>query len=165
MVILLIFWLLIPFSRHAQQEKRAEQVLIRDMHNKPMNIPYLGEKNLLIFYFDPDHPNQNKPICDYLKKNRITSPGIFAFGIANLKDAPLLPNAVVRFMVRREMKETGTNIYTDVDNSLSKGWNLGNVNNKFCILFVDTNSNILFFKADELTEAEQKELLTLIQKY
>ncbi|PGH39433.1 MAG: hypothetical protein CRN43_09050 [Candidatus Nephrothrix sp. EaCA] len=68
-------------------------------------------------------------------------------------------------MVRREMKETGTNIYTDVDNSLSKGWNLGNVNNKFCILFVDTNSNILFFKADELTEAEQKELLTLIQKY
>lgn len=130
-----------------------------------MNIPHLGEKNLLIFYPDPDHPNQNESISDYLKKNRITSPRIFSFGVVNLKDAPFLPNVIVRRMVRREVKETGTNIYTDVDNSLSRGWNLGDVNNKFCILFVDTNCNILFFKAGELIGAEQEELLALIQKF
>lgn len=130
-----------------------------------MNIPHLGEKNLLIFYPDPDHSHQNKIICDHLKKHTIKSQNIFAFGVVNLKDAPLLPNAIVRFMVRREVRETGANIYTDVDNSLSKGWNLGDVNNKFCILFVDTNCKILFFKAGELTEGEQEELLALIQKY
>jgi len=161
----LLFLLLLCSICHAQVGTEVKQVLIRDAHNKPMNIPFLGEKNLLIFYPDPDHASQNKTICDYLKKNNIKSENIFAFGVVNLNDAPFLPNAIVRFMVRREVKETGANIYTDIDNSLSKGWNLGNVNNKFCLLFIDTNSKILFFKAGELSEAEIKELLAIIAKY
>lgn len=143
----------------------VRQVSIRDASNKPMYIPFLGEKSLLIFYPDPDHASQNKGFTDYMKKHPISSRKIFAFGVVNLKDAPLLPNSVVRFMIRREIDQTGANIYTDPENFLSKGWNMGDVNNKFCIIFVDKNARIQFFKAGELSKEEQKQLLSIIEEH
>lgn len=78
-------------------------------------MPYFGKKHLLIFYVDPDHANQNKEFRENLEKNQIDSPNIYGFGIVNLKDAPMLPNSIVRAMIRKKVKQTGAAIYTDPD--------------------------------------------------
>ncbi|SEW52393.1 hypothetical protein [Chitinophaga arvensicola] len=150
-------------QRILKKGDKVTQVTIRDASNNPMQLPYWGKKAYLIFYPDPDHASQNKTITNYLKKNPINSPNIFAFGIVNLNDAPLLPNGIVRMMVRREVNQTGANIYTDVDNTLSRSWHMGDVNNKFCILFIDRNGICRFFKAGELTAAEREDLLKVIR--
>ncbi|MFB6454208.1 hypothetical protein ACE38W_02970 [Chitinophaga sp. Hz27] len=144
---------------------KVPQVTIRDASNKPMQLPHFKEKALLIFYPDPDHASQNKTITNYLKAHPINSHNIFAFGVVNLKDAPLLPNSIVRMMVRREVKQTGANIYTDVDNTLSRSWNMGDVNNKFVIIFIDKTATVQFYKAGELTAEERRDLLHVIKQF
>ena len=64
-----------------------------------------GKKHLLIFYVDPDHANQNTAFTDHLEKNHILSDNIHSFGIVNLKDAPMLPNSIVRAMVRKKINK------------------------------------------------------------
>lgn len=162
------FALALPVSGQERILKKGDkvpQVTIRDASNNPMQLPHWGKKAYLIFYPDPDHASQNKTITNYLKSHPINSPNIFAFGIVNLNDAPLLPNGIVRMMIRREVNQTGANIYTDVDNTLSRSWHMGDVNNKFCILFIDKNSIVRFFKAGELTAAEREELLQVIKAH
>lgn len=70
---------------------------------------------------DPDKANQNKEFRENLEKNQIESDNIYSFGVVNLKDAPLLPNAIVRAMIRKKVKQTGAAIYTDPDYMLRDG--------------------------------------------
>ncbi|NIG55124.1 hypothetical protein F3J22_16660 [Chitinophaga sp. Cy-1792] len=165
----LIMWCALCFhlqlSAQLKKGDKVTQITIRDASNKPMTLPHFGEKSLLIFYPDPDHASQNKTITNYLKAHPISSPNIFAFGVVNLKDAPLLPNSIVRMMVRREVNQTGANIYTDVNNTLSKSWHMGDVNNKFVIIFIDKTATVQFYKAGELTAEERKDLLHVIKQH
>ncbi|WP_160717553.1 hypothetical protein [Chitinophaga solisilvae] len=143
---------------------RVTQITIRDARNQPMILPWWGEKCYLIFYPDPDHASQNKEFIDWLKAHPINSPNIFAFGVVNLRDAPFLPNAIIRMMVRREVRQTGANIYTDVNNTLSGAWNMGDVNNKFCIIFINRHAEVEFYHAGEMNLSEQRALLDVIAK-
>lgn len=59
-------------------------VKICDPSNEPVELPYLGKKNLLIFYVDPDKANQNKEFRENLEKNQIESDNIYSFGVVNL---------------------------------------------------------------------------------
>lgn len=45
-------------------------VKICDPSNEPVELPYLGKKNLLIFYVDPDKANQNKEFRENLERTR-----------------------------------------------------------------------------------------------
>ena len=112
-------------TEEAALPRKVSNVEVLDLEGKPVTLPYWGEKNLMIFYVDPDHANQNKEFRENLEKNQIDSPNIYGFGIVNLKDAPMLPNSIVRAMIRKKVKQTGAAIYTDPDRILSKAWDLG----------------------------------------
>lgn len=102
--------------------KTVPHVKIRDLQNQPIDLPYLGKAPLLLFYVDPDHAGQNSDFIAYLEEHQIGGDKIQAYGIVNLKDAPLLPNGVVRSMMRSKQKKTGAAMYTDVDCSLRDAW-------------------------------------------
>lgn len=144
---------------------KVAPVEIRDTKNEPMMLPELGKKVLLIFYVDPDHGNQNKEFRENLEKNRIESDNIFSFGIVNLKDAPMLPNMIVRGMVRSTVKRTGADIYTDPDHLLRDAWKLGDVNDKFTILIVNKECEIVYLSKGELTESQIKQFHEVIDRY
>lgn len=144
---------------------KVKQTKIRNSENEPTDIPELGKKVLLIFYVDPDHSNQNKKFRENLEKNQIHSPNIFSFGIVNLKDAPLLPNGIVRSMIRSKVKQTGAQIYTDPDYSLRDAWNLGDVNDKFTLIIVDKDCKIVFLSKGELSQNQIDEFYSVINKY
>ena len=143
----------------------VKPINIRDASDNSIPIPKLGEKHLLIFYVDPDHANQNAEFIDHLEKNHILSDNIHSFGIVNLKDAPILPNGIVRSMVRKKINQTGADIYTDPDHLLRDGWNLGDVNNQFTLIFVTKDLEIKFLSKGELTQEQIEEFYRVIDEY
>lgn len=149
----------------AQVGEKVCPITIYDAYNKPLQLPFLGKKHLLIFYVDPDHPSQNKEFRNYFKKHPFTNEHIESYGIVNLKDAPLLANSLLRFMIRKEIAGTQAYVYNDPDRTLSRAWKLGNVNNKFVVLWINKECVIEFFKAGQLTEEEIKQVHALIAKY
>ena len=60
----LLFLLLVLFtgicSVSAQVGRKVCPVTIYDAYNKPVSLPFLGKKHLLLFYDYPDQPSQNK---------------------------------------------------------------------------------------------------------
>lgn len=164
-----LFFLLVLFagkwSVSAQVGQKVCPVTIYDAYNKPLSLPSLGKKHLLLFYVDPDHPSQNKEFRNYFKKHPVTNENIDAYGIINLKDAPLLANSLLRFMIRKEIAGTQAYVYNDPDRELSRAWKLGNVNNKFVVLWVNKEQVIEFFKAGQLTPEEVEQIHALIRKY
>lgn len=162
---LLLFFISCIFTGKAQVGQKVCPITIYDAYNKPLQLPFLGEKHLLLFYVDPDHPSQNKELRNYFKKHPFTDENIESYGIINLKDAPLLANTLLRFMIRKEIAGTQAYVYNDPDNTLSRAWKLGDVNNKFVVLWVNKECTIEFFKAGELSEEETVQLKALIHKY
>lgn len=146
---------------------KVSQVTIRDSYNDEMQIPMLGEKHLLIFYPDPDSYSQNKHFTDFMEEeeNHVKSDKIFAFGIVNLKDAPLFPDYLVRLISRQKIKKTGANIYFDPDNSLPKAWGLGDLNNTFTIIFITKDREIAFFRDGVMSDDDIKRFFEVIKKY
>lgn len=162
--------LLLPVVSSAQKQTakvgaKVKQVEVRDSDNKPIKLPCFGEKHLLIFYPDPDHANQNKEFTDYLEDNHIVSDSIYSFGIVNLKDAPLFPNPLVRSIIRMKEKKNDVKIYTDPDYILRDAWGLGDVNNKFVIIFITKDKEIAFLKIGKMTEKDIKTFFSVIEKY
>lgn len=149
----------------SQVGQKVCPVTIYNAYNKPLSLPSLGKKHLLIFYVDPDHPSQNKDFRNYFKKHPFTNENIDSYGIVNLKDAPLLANSLLRFMIRKEIAGTQAYVYNDPDRTLSRAWKLGNVNNKFVVLWVNKDCVIEFFKAGQLTAEEIEQVYALIRKY
>lgn len=164
------FWLLLIlflpfFAVEAQVGRKVCPITVYDAYNKPIQLPCLGEKHLLLFYVDPDHPSQNKELRNYFKEHPFTDENIESYGIVNLKDAPLLANSLLRFMIRKEIAGTQAYVYNDPDNTLSRAWKLGNVNNKFVVLWINPECTIEFFKAGQLSQEETEQLKGLIRKY
>ena len=145
--------------------KRVSQVTITDSKNNNMGVPQLGEKHLLIFYPDPEVATQNSHLTDYLEENQIESDSIYAFGIVNLKDAPFFPNSLVRFIARQKIKKTGAQIFFDPNHAIKDGWNLGEVDDTFTIMFITKDREIAFIKRGYLDESDVKEFYKVIDKY
>ena len=157
--------MLLSGSGTAQIGQKVCPVTIYDAYNRPLQLPSLGKKHILLFYVDPDHPSQNKEFRNYFKKHPFTNEHIDSYGIVNLKDAPLLANALLRFMILTELAVTQAYVYNDPDRTLSRAWKLGDVNNKFVVLWINKEGVIEFFKAGQLTQEEIKQVHALIEKY
>lgn len=162
---LLLSFICSVYIGKAQVGQKVCPITIYDAYNKPLQLPFLGEKHLLLFYVDPDHPSQNRTLRNYFRKHPFTDENIESYGIINLKDAPLLANSLLRFMIRKEIAGTQAYVYNDPDHTLSRAWKLGDVNNKFVVLWINKECTIEFFKAGELTEDEIVQLKDLIHKY
>lgn len=162
---LLLVWGAYAKGPNNIEGKTVPHVKIRDLQDKPIDLPYLGKAPILIFYVDPDHAGQNSKFIEYLEDHQIGGDQIQAYGIVNLNDAPLLPNGVVRSMMRAKQKKTGAAMYTDVDNSLSKAWGMGDVNNCFVMVFVNKNRKVEFFRWGDFTEKDKADFWKTVNKY
>lgn len=144
---------------------KVEAVDIRDSSNDPVPLPSIGEKLVLLFYIDPDKPKYNREFYDRLTEEDFPTEIFHCYGIVNLKDAPLLPNGIVRFMIRREeeaYKDKGAKVYTDPSHILKKAWNLTDLNNKAAVILINDNKEVVFYQTDEMTPENSEDLIKLI---
>ena len=139
--------------------RKVENVTIMDINGTPSQLPQYGEKNLLIFYVDPDSylkGGANKKLSDELEENgRAAGSAIRGFGVMNFPDTGL-PKNMVRNMARKRAAKNGATILDDDQQLLKKAWGLGDCNNKFVLMLVSKEGELVFIRKGELTEADKE---------
>lgn len=164
-VLIILVFVMFANRGFGQVGEKVAPVNVLNVQNQTISLPMLGQKNLLIFYADPSHPRQNKDFRDYMKTHPIHSPEIDSYGVVNMAAAPLIPNGMIRKMAAKEVQGTDGQVYFDPNETLSTTWKLPGANNNFAVIFVNKDRIIEFYKAGQLTAAEQQQVLDLIRKY
>jgi hypothetical protein len=141
-------------------------VTLTDLDKNPADFgAAYGKKHLMIFYVDPDAHRQNKDFQAELEKDtRYLSSNWQAYAVLNLKDT-FLPNGIVRAIAERRTKGKPAINLADTDHVLSTAWGLGNVNNKFCLLFVTREGELVYFRAGHFTPQDEADFLEVCNKY
>lgn len=148
----------------AQVGEKVGEVKVLNVKNDTINLPMLGKEALLIFYQDPGHASQNEDLQDYFKAHPMNSSKIESYGVVNMAAAPLIPNGMIKRMARKRTRGTNAQVYFDPNNYLSRGWNLGDVNNASCVIAVDKDRIICFFKAGQVTPAEMQQVIEWVNQ-
>lgn len=163
----LLLALLLPCGATAQQlPYKVKNVTLTDLEGKPAKLPMFGEKNLMIFYVDPDHPKQNEDFTDELERNhRAAGDNIYSFGIMNLKDAPLVPNGMARSIARKRTALNHAIILTDEERILSQAWGLGDCNNQFVLLLISKEGELVYVHKGEISSKEAEAFYKVVDNY
>lgn len=149
-----------------KQAKKISNVDITDLNNNPAKLPYFGEKNLMIFYVDPDKHKQNQAFTDDMEANhQVASDNLYGFGIINLKDAPMFPNGLVRTIARKRTAKNGATILADNNRILPKAWGLGDCNNQFVLMIVSKDGELVYMHKGEMSQADIDEFYKFVEKY
>lgn len=170
-LLVLVVALFIGVAVKAQEPslpRKVENLTIMDINGKPSQLPQFGEKNLLIFYVDPDSylkGGANKKLSDELEENgRAMGTAIRGFGIMNFPDTKL-PKNFVRSMARKRAAKNGATILDDDQELLKKGWNLGDCDGKFVIMIVSKDGELVYCAKDDLDEAGIANFYKVVDKY
>ena len=146
--------------------RKVENVTLTDLQKNPVALPHFGEKNLMIFYVDPEVHKQNETFTYELEEShRADSPEIVGFGVINAKDAPWYPNGVIRSMARKRTEKNGALVLLDDNRRLMQAWNLGDCNDKFVLLFVNKAGELVFLRKGELTEQDKQDFYQVLDQY
>jgi hypothetical protein len=135
---------------------------VRDASDRPVQIPELGSKILLVLYTDPDEADQNDAFADAVKAKTLDQTVFKSIGIANMEDAPAKPNWIIRSIVRGKIKKYNVTILTDPKRYLVKAWDLGDCNNKSVVMIIDKEKKLRFFKKGKLSDTDHAAALKLL---
>ncbi|WP_346702574.1 hypothetical protein [uncultured Alistipes sp.] len=146
--------------------RKVQNVELLDLDGKPAKLPCFGEKNLMIFYVDPDRHKQNEDFTFELEENhRAQGDNIYGFGVMNLKDAPMIPNGMARSMAKKRTEKNGAIVLADQERTLSSAWKLGDCNNQFVLMIVSKEGELVFLRKGVLSEADKEAFYQTIEKY
>ena len=146
--------------------RKASNIEILDLNGKPAKLPHFGEKNLMIFYVDPDRHKQNNDFTLELERtHRAESENSYGVGLMNLKDAPMIPNGMARNMAKKRTEKNGALVLADQERVLSTAWGLGDCNNQFVLLFVSKEGELVFLRKGELSEQDKQAFYDVIDRY
>ncbi|MBP3289642.1 MAG: hypothetical protein J6L75_01580 [Alistipes sp.] len=174
LLVMALFVYIMPASAQKEQEDKyaavelphkIENIEIEDARGNPAKFPYWGEKNLLIFYVDPDRHSQNHEFTVDMEENKYAAgDNIYGLGVLNLRDT-WLPNSIVRNLARKRTEKNGALILSDIDRSLAQKWGLGDCNNKFVLLIISKEGELVFCRKGEFSEQDKKEFIETVQQY
>lgn len=169
--------LIASFCAYAQNDKgkdvevkiphKVEDIVMIDLDGKEVSMPFYGKKHMLIFYVDPDKARQNEDFTYEIEYNHAAQgDNIEGFGIINLKDSWYpLPNSIVRSIAKKRTEKNGALILTDPDRRLAKAWGLGDCNNKFVLMLVSRDGELVFCRKGEFTEQDKADFYDIVKKY
>ena len=171
-MLLLIATLFVASVAMAQNQdenlpRKVENVTIKDLYGNPYKLPHFGEKNLLIFYVDPDKHRQNHEFTVEMEENHLAAgDNIYGFGIVNMKDSWYpVPDSVIRALCRKRTEKNGATIITDPNRIVAREWNLGDCNNYFIIMIVTKEGELVYCHKGEFSETDKIEFYKVVDKY
>ena len=153
-------------AQHPNAIRKVRNVEMQDLDGKKARLPWWGEKNLILFYVDPDKAKQNHEFTVYIEETkRLVGPNIEGFGIINLKDSWYpVPDSVVRQIAEARTAKNGATILCDPDHYISSAWRLGDCNNMFVIMLVNKAGELVYVHKGEMNEAEQQKFIEAAEK-
>ena len=147
---------------------KVENLTISDLKGNPAQLPYWGDKNVLIFYVDPDaYLNGNKTAdfaAEIEENKRAAGPAIEGFGIMDFPDT-WLPKELLRKICRKRTEKNGAIIIDDDKHLLKNAWNLGNCNGKFLLILVDKDGIVRYIRREPMDAAGKVEFYEMIENY
>ena len=162
-ILLALFGLLGWAAVNAQTlPRKVSNVEVLNLEGKPARLPYWGEKNLMIFYVDPDRHKQNNDFTVEMEEKHLAEgENLFGFGMMNLADAPMIPNG----MARKRTAKNGATVLADQNRVLSESWNLGDCNNQFVLLLVNKEGELVYMHKGVLSEEDIAEFYRVLEPY
>lgn len=141
---------------------------LMDPNNNPKDIPFVGEKVIMILYTDPDVKDVNDPLSDAVKAKNFPKDKYAGIGVANCKDT-WIPNAGIRMKSRQKEKQfPGSTIMLDTDRILPKTWGLADCNEAGVLVIVGKDKKIKYVKyiknQDESKAAIQEVMKIITQE-
>ena len=156
------------FAEGVIEPRKVENVTIKDLYGNLTTLPHFGEKNLLIFYVDPDAYlalSKNNKFAEELEENaRAAGPEIYGFGILNFPDT-WLPKNFLRKICRKRVEKNGATIIEDPDHTFKNAWKLGDCDKKFMILIVTKEGNLEYVLKEEVDQEGKDLFYSIIDKY
>lgn len=136
--------------------------------NDVSDLPDYGSRHMFLFYVDPESyvtESANRALEKELKadgamgfEGRTYSPKIQGYAVLNLADTKL-PSGLVRTVVRMVLGKNVPSLnYADNDHSLRNAWKLPDVNNKFVLMFITKDGDLVFYRESPMSP-EDKELM------
>ena len=136
--------------------------------NDTSDLPDYGSRHMFLFYVDPESyvtESANRALEKELKadgamgfEGRTYSPKIQGYAVLNLADTKL-PSGLVRAVVRMVLGKNVPSLnYADNDHSLRNAWKLPDVNNKFVLMFITKDGDLVFYRESPMSP-EDKELM------
>ncbi len=168
--ILFSLLLIVAVIGSAQAQRSAHRIVsnvtLEDLHGNAATLPMWGEKNLLIFYVDPDHHKQNHDFTVEMEENHLAAgDNLYGLGIMNLKDAPFIPNGIACSMAAKRTAKNGATVLADKGRWLSTAWELGDCNNYFVMILISKEGELVYVHKGEYTEEEKEEFYRVIEPY
>ncbi|MDE6374545.1 MAG: hypothetical protein K2L09_02190, partial [Alistipes sp.] len=138
--------LLAQVATAQETPRKVSNVEVLNLDGDPAMLPHWGEKNLLIFYVDPDRHKQNEEfVADMEENHRAAGDNLYGFGVINLADTGM-PNWLVRSIARKRTAKNGATVLADQTHALSTAWELGACNNQFVLMLVSKEGELVFVR-------------------
>lgn len=162
---------LLPLATKAQTGdvvgKTMTSLMISDPNNQPKQIPFVGEKVLLIQYTDPDVKDINDKLSDAVKAKKFDEKLYQGIGIANCKDT-WIPNMGIRMKARQKEKQyAGSVIMLDEARVLPTALGLGDCNDRGVLIVVGKDKVIKYMKkitSEEESRNATAEVIGLVEE-
>jgi len=146
--------------------KTMISLMISDANNRPQQIPFIGEKVLLIQYTDPDVKDINDKLSDAVKAKKFDEKRYQGIGIANCKDT-WIPNMGIRMKARQKEKQyAGSVIMLDENRILPTNLGLGDCNEKGVLIVVGKDKIIKYLNkigSEEESLKATEEVIKLLE--
>ncbi|WP_418991451.1 hypothetical protein [Alistipes sp.] len=166
MLMLAAFAFTVSAAEAQELPRKVSNIEVLDLDGKPVKLPCWGEKNLMIFYVDPDRHKQNEDFTIELEENhRAQGDNIYGFGVMNLKDAPMVPNGMARNMAKKRTARNGATVLADQNRILSTAWGLGDCNNQFVLMIVSKEGELVFLRKGLLSAEDKEAFYEVIEQY
>lgn len=145
------------------------------LSNDLSDLPDYGSRHMFLFYVDPESyvmESANRDLEKELKadgklgwEGKTYSPNIQGYAVLNLADTKL-PSGLIRGVVKMVLGKNVPSLnYADNDHSLRNAWKLPDVNNKFVLMFIDKDGNLVFYRESPMTDEDKEFMYSTIQRY
>ena len=145
------------------------------LSNELSDLPDYGSRHMFLFYVDPESyvmESANRDLEKELKadgklgwEGKTYSPNIQGYAVLNLADTKL-PSGLIRGVVKMVLGKNVPSLnYADNDHSLRNAWKLPDVNNKFVLMFIDKDGNLVFYRESPMTDEDKEFMYSTIQRY
>lgn len=163
------------YSVSPENPYRVINPTIVTLSNELSDLPDYGSRHMFLFYVDPESyvlESANRDLEKELKadgklglQGKTYSPNIQGYAILNLADTKL-PSGLIRSVVKMVLGKNVPSLnYADNDHSLRNAWKLPDVNNKFVLMFVTKDGDLVFYRESPMTPEDKELMYNTVQRY
>lgn len=163
------------YSVSPENPYRVINPTIATLTNDLSDLPDYGSRHMFLFYVDPESyviESANRDLEKELKadgklgfEGKTYSPDIQGYAVLNLADTKL-PSGLIRTVVRMVLGKNVPSLnYADNDHSLRNAWKLPDVNNKFVLMFITKDGDMVFYRESPMTPEDKELMYNTIQLY